>query len=129
MTTVLVFGTFDRLHQGHRRFLEAARARGDRLVALVSRDQFVRSFKHKEPVEPEQVRRRRLIRRGLVDEAYLSDGQPGTYQALTRVAPDLICLGYDQQLLKQSLQDWLASRSLSTPIEILEHFPVEAKRS
>jgi cytidyltransferase-like protein len=124
MTTVLVFGTFDRLHEGHVRFLAAARSWGDRLVALVSRDQFVRSFKNKEPIHSEEERRRRLVERRLVDEAFLSDLQPGSYESVKRIAPDVVCLGYDQELLSRSLATWLAANSLRIPIQVIEHFPV-----
>jgi len=120
----VVFGTFDRLHEGHVRFLGEARRRGDRLVALVSRDEFVRAFKSKQPVNPEQHRRRRLTELGLVDEALLSDPVPGTFEILRRLAPDLVCLGYDQDQLQESLEDWLKASSLDIPILRLPRFPV-----
>ena len=42
---VLVFGTFDLLHQGHRYFLTQARRFGDTLIAVVARDEFVEERK------------------------------------------------------------------------------------
>jgi FAD synthetase len=125
MTTVLVFGTFDRLHEGHLRFLSAARAHGDRLVVLVSRDQFVRGFKKKEPAFPEELRRRRLVERGLADEAYLSDPVPGSYEMVKSIRPDLICLGHDQERLRESLYDWMADGRSTIPIRVIDFFPVE----
>jgi cytidyltransferase-like protein len=125
MTTVLVFGTFDRLHEGHLRFLSAARSQGDRLVALVSRDEFVRGFKNKKPLYPQELRRRRLVERSLVDEAYLSDALPGSYGMVRRIAPELICLGFDQRRLNDSLSTWLAAEHLGIPIRVIEYFPVE----
>ena len=124
MITVLVFGTFDRLHKGHVRFLGEARRYGDRLVALVSRDEFVRAFKGKEPRYPQDERCRRLVARGLVDEACLSDPVPGSYESVLRVDPEVICLGYDQDRLRESLAQWLAGGSLDVRVEVLEYFPV-----
>jgi FAD synthetase len=121
--TVLVFGTFDRLHPGHLRFLAAARERGDRLVASVSRDEFVRVVKRKTPLHPQGERVRRLLDGGLVDEARLSDSVPESYTILNQVRPDLICLGYDQRRLRRSLVRWMKRRGARIALEVLPHFP------
>ena len=127
MSTVLVFGTFDLLHEGHERFLAEAGRRGDRLVALVARDDFVRLFKGKPARHSEEERRSRLVERGLVDAAQLSDPVPGTYEAVLRLAPDLICLGYDQERLRDSLETWMAAGGREIPIQVLPHFPVPGR--
>ena len=72
MSAVVVFGTFDRLHEGHLRFL--------------------------------------------------GDPVPGTFEILRRLAPDLICLGYDQDQLHESLEAWLTRSSLDIPIVRLPGF-------
>ena len=41
----MVFGTFDVIHPGHRFFLEQAALKGDRLVAVIARDEFVNKIK------------------------------------------------------------------------------------
>jgi FAD synthetase len=128
VTKVLVFGTFDRLHEGHVRFLSEARSFGDRIVALVARDEFVRAAKSKEPLHSERERCRRLLERGLVEEALLSDQEPGTYRAVRAAAPDVICLGYDQARLKESLERWMAAESLAIPLRVLPRFPVSHER-
>lgn len=43
MTTILTYGTFDFLHQGHLNILQNARALGDRLIVGLSTDKFNRS--------------------------------------------------------------------------------------
>ena len=54
--TVLVFGTFDGLHEGHQFFLKKARALGDRLVVVVARDVSVIALKGRSARLHEQER-------------------------------------------------------------------------
>lgn len=107
MKTVLVFGTFDILHPGHRWFLSQAASRGDRIIAVVSRDRFVLEWKGKAPSSDERTRRSAIIESGLVDDAVLSDPAQGSYDVLKRIAPDIICLGHDQSALKDDLEAFL----------------------
>ena len=93
---VLVFGTFDGLHPGHRFLLNGAEKRGD-LFVVVARDANVERIKGRPPAQPEHERQR------AVHEAYPSAriilGDPHDFLVPVReVAPDLILLGYDQQL-------------------------------
>lgn len=122
MRTVLVFGTFDVIHPGHRFFLNQARKRGDRLVAAIARDAFVARFKGKRPVHDENERLRHVLDTGLVDEALLSDEEPGTYGVVQRARPDVICLGHDQEALRANLAAWLAARGAQLEVETLEAF-------
>jgi FAD synthetase len=105
--TVLVFGTFDALHGGHRYFLRWAKSLGDRLVVSLARDDFVRSFKGKIPRYDENERRLRLEDSGLADAVCLSDPVPGSYDILVKTRPDIVCLGYDQDALAENLRSWL----------------------
>jgi FAD synthetase len=123
LKTVLVFGTFDSLHTGHLYFLSQARRRGKRLVVSVARDQFVSSVKGKTPEHGERSRIGRLRESGLADEVYLSDPVPGSYGILRKVRPDLICLGYDQEALEESLRSWLERRRWLIPLVRLERKP------
>lgn len=120
MRTVLVFGTFDVIHPGHRFFLKQARARGDRLVAAIARDAFVARFKGKRPVHDENERLEHVLATGLVDEASLSDARPGTYGVITRVRPDVICLGHDQEALRENLLAWLRAHAVKAEVETLD---------
>ena len=110
MRTVLVFGTFDILHRGHRWFLAQAASRGEHLIAVVSRDRFVLEWKGRTPAADERTRRDALIESGLVDEAVFADPDEGSYGVLQRAAPDLICLGHDQSALKDDLEAFLDRR-------------------
>jgi cytidyltransferase-like protein len=121
--TAMVFGTFDTLHSGHRYFLQQAKKRADRVVVSLSRDDFIRSVKGRQPEQTENERASRLRECGLVDEVHLSDLDPGSYELLEKVRPDLICLGYDQDLLQKSLRDWLAVKCWRLPLVRLPRKP------
>jgi len=107
MKTVLVFGTFDIIHPGHQWFLRKASAFGDRLIAVVSRDRFVRDWKGKSTIRDEVSRMRELEKSGLVDRAVLSDPEIRTYGIVEELKPDVICLGHDQNALHDDLVNWL----------------------
>lgn len=101
--TVLVFGTFDVIHSGHKWFLKKAARLGDRLVAVVSRDDFVQEWKGRNPLMNENARMNALKSSGLVDEVVLSDQEIRTYGILEKIKPDIICLGHDQKSLMEDL--------------------------
>ena len=67
-TIVLAGGCFDILHQGHLRFLEAAKKHGDILIIALESDENVKRLKGQErPINKESLRAKNLIRTGFVD--------------------------------------------------------------
>lgn len=104
MKTVLIFGVFDGVHEGHRMFIRDAKLQGDVLVALVARDTVVESLKGKKPLHDEATRIEELLEVPEVDRAYLGDLQEGSYAMLKEVNPDILYLGYDQQALDSDLR-------------------------
>lgn len=106
---VMVFGVFDRLHEGHRDFLRQARAQGDELVAVVARDSAVRILKGKSPHENEETRRKKVSEDVHVFLAILGDETLGSYGVIAQYEPDIICLGYDQEGLKRDLEMRMAT--------------------
>ncbi|RLW70043.1 MAG: hypothetical protein B6D68_01325 [spirochete symbiont of Stewartia floridana] len=107
MKSILVFGTFDALHPGHRWFLRHAAALGGRLTAVVARDCFVKSWKGQYPVFTEQARMSALRNSGLADQVLLADERIRTYEVLRKIKPDIICLGHDQQALYEDIKSHL----------------------
>jgi rfaE bifunctional protein nucleotidyltransferase chain/domain len=74
LTVVLVNGAFDVLHVGHLRYLAAARALGDRLVAAVNSDHSVRASKGElRPIIPESERIEILSHLWMIDRICLFD--------------------------------------------------------
>lgn len=119
---VLVFGTFDLLHPGHRFLLAEAAKRGE-LFAVVARDATVERLKGRAPVDDERTRMANV--RGAVANATVMLGDPSDFLAPVRaVAPDLILLGYDQQLPPGITED-----ALRCAMERLPAFEPETYKS
>lgn len=108
----MVFGVFDRLHEGHRAFLAAARKQGSELIAVVARDSFARDFKKKNPVWRENKRLAAVREFPAVDRAELGDEIAGSYGVLKKFKPDAIMLGYDQTALGRDLRKHMRTRSV-----------------
>ncbi len=129
MKTVLVFGTFDVIHPGHVSFLKQARSQGDRLVASIARDDFVKRIKGRKPMHGEEERLSHILEIGLVDEAYLSDPVTGTYSLVKRLKPDVVCFGHDQGALRKNMMDWLGKNCVSLETVTLSPYRPEMYKS
>lgn len=130
MKRVLVFGTFDSLHPGHLSFLKQAKRNGSWLIASVARDTYVRKHKNREPIHHEGERLAELLASGRVNEAHYSDESVGSYTIIDRAKPDLICLGHDQNRLREHLVEWLAANKRDIPILVMKpHHPERFKSS
>ncbi len=112
MKTVLVFGTFDGLHNGHRFFLREARSRGDYLVVVVAPDRAVQELKSREPRAPHEVRRAAILSENLADDAVIGDEEQDAWKVLNRYKPALICIGHDQDALAKALADFIKKERL-----------------
>lgn len=130
MKRVLVFGTFDIFHEGHRDFFRQARKYGDFLCAVVARDATVVEVKGIPPQNDEQIRLATLKNSGLVDEVMLGN-LDDKYEAIKKYAPDVICLGYDQKFFIDNLRDSLLKMGLDkTEIKKLKpYYPKKYKSS
>ena len=128
MRTVLVFGVFDGIHEGHRALFQQARTHGDRLVAVTTHDHVVRQLKGRPPVRPAEVRRAELAAEPDVDEAVLGDPEVGAWTVLDHQRPDVIALGYDQQAVRVDLERYLAEHDLADTVEIRVMQPFEPHR-
>lgn len=95
MIKVIVFGSFDPLHEGHKNLFMQAKALGDYLVVVVASDEKIRLRKNREPRVHEQSRLEQIRADQNVDEVCVSD-KNDNYTILTKIKPDLIALGYDQ---------------------------------
>lgn len=118
----MIFGTFDRLHPGHRFLLEEAGKRGE-LGVVVARDHNVERIKGRRPQQPERERA------AAIGAAYPSAavimGDPGDFLAPVRAfRPDRILLGYDQEL-----PPGVAMDDLGAPVERIAAFRPEEYKS
>ncbi|HEY9584100.1 MAG TPA: adenylyltransferase/cytidyltransferase family protein [Candidatus Paceibacterota bacterium] len=100
---VLVFGTFDGIHDGHRFFLREAKKHGDELVVVVAKDGTVKKLKGSLPKIPLPNRIKTLEDESLADRVISGDENIGSWKIVKREAPNVICLGYDQKELAVKL--------------------------
>lgn len=110
----LVFGVFDGLHEGHRHFLNDAKARCDELVVVLARDEIVRLLKNRSPENGLDARTEALS--SFDPELHVIPGDTvlGSWGVLERERPDIIFLGYDQSAIAAELKRLdIAIQSLS----------------
>ena len=128
MKKVLVFGTFDIFHPGHDFFLKKAKSYGNELYIVVSRDSTVKEVKSRLPVNTENKRVEVLNTLSYVNNVRL--GYKGDkYKIIEEIRPDLICLGYDQNVFTQNLEEELLKRGLKVKIIRIEAFKPEIYKS
>lgn len=107
LTRVLATGTFDLLHPGHLYFLEQAKALGDELYVIISRDVNVN---HKPlPILPENQRLEMVAALKPVDAALLGS-LTDYFEPLADICPDIIVLGFDQKFGEKELEKALHAK-------------------
>lgn len=104
--TVMAFGTFDIIHPGHIFYLTQAKKLGRRLIVVIARDMTVKKLKGKLPLFDEKERRSIVAALRVVDSAVLGD-KIHHCRIIEKLRPDIICLGYDQDISKQKLAEQL----------------------
>ena len=112
---VMVFGTFDLLHEGHRFVLREAMKRGD-VIVIVAQDRNVERIKGRTSVQNQAVRMATIQAEFPTLHVYPGDSTD-FLKPLRTHTPDLILLGYDQRL-----PPGVEERHLPCPIERLPAF-------
>ncbi|MBI3036005.1 FAD synthase [Candidatus Woesearchaeota archaeon] len=115
MKTVMCAGTFDTIHPGHLFYLSEAKKYGDKLVVVVARDETSETFKGKKPKHNEKERIEAVRMLKIVDEAVLGN-KGNIFDIIEKIKPDAICLGYDQKVQKQELEDELGKRGVKAEV-------------
>lgn len=93
---VMVFGTFDLLHDGHRFLIREAQRMG-RVTIVVARSTNVKKVKGFDPNEDDAARMMNL--RTAFPQADVILGDPANFLTpIQSLKPDLLLLGYDQRL-------------------------------
>lgn len=101
--TVVIFGVFDGIHDGHSSFIKEAKKQGNHLVAILARDEIVKELKNKLPKYSEIERINALLENEDIDLVLLGDLKIKTFNILKEVKPSVVYLGYDQQALFENL--------------------------
>ena len=115
MKTVMCAGTFDIIHPGHLYYLSEAKKYGGKLIVVVARDETSRTFKGKKPIHNEKERLEAVRMLKIVDKAVLGK-QGNIFDIIEEIKPDVICLGYDQNVQKQQLEDELRKRGIKADV-------------
>jgi FAD synthetase len=118
MTRIMVFGTFDMIHEGHEDLFRQARELADEpyLIVSIATDANVERIKGKKPRHGQADRREAVAAHPLVDEVVIGD-EAGYIDHILAQKPDIIALGYDQTgEYVENLQKDLAQRGLSTKV-------------
>ena len=97
-TRIMVFGTFDMLHEGHVDFFRQARslAESSYLIVSVARGSAAGRVKGAVPQHSEHERLALVSSHSLVDLVVLGD-EEGYIEHIRANRPDIIALGYDQE--------------------------------
>jgi D-glycero-beta-D-manno-heptose 1-phosphate adenylyltransferase len=96
VTVVFTNGVFDILHPGHVRYLQAARALGDKLVVAINSDRSVRELGKApgRPINSEKERAEVLRALACVDEVVIFD-EPDPHAIISKIQPDILVKGAD----------------------------------
>ncbi len=115
MTKILVFGTFDGLHEGHLNFFKQAKKYGNRLMAVIARDLTVKKVKKRYCYKSERKRLNDVMATGLISKAFLGH-LDDPYRRISEIKPDIICLGYDQKIFTDKLKKEIKKRNLKIKV-------------
>lgn len=93
--TVFTNGCFDILHVGHVRYLNQAKALGDKLIVGLNSDASVRGLKGSlRPVVNQDQRKEMLLGLKAVDEVYIFDEET-PWNLINKLQPDILVKGGD----------------------------------
>ncbi len=120
---VLAAGKFDILHLGHVAYLEQARelaGEDGELVVVIARDETILHERGAPPVFPQEQRRRLVESLRVVSRAVIGYPTRDHSQIVEKERPDIIALGYDQEVNVEQLQNQIQQRGLDVKIVRLE---------
>jgi len=128
MKKVLVFGSFDLIHKGHRYFFREAKKLGDKLIVVVARDSTIREFKKHEPKFSESERFDHVKGTGIPDEVILGYKE-NKWRIIEEINPDVIALGYDQNSYTKGLKKRMKEKGMNVKIVRLKSYKPKKYKS
>lgn len=125
---VLTFGTFDIFHKGHEFYLSEAKKLGDKLYVIIARDSTVEKVKGVIPRNNQEKRLRIISEFEPVDDVFLGRTND-KYGLIEEINPDVICLGYDQFIFTEKLEQELKKRRIDSEIVRIGSFEPDTYKS
>jgi len=123
MVRVMVFGTFDGLHQGHLNFFKQARnlSKNSYLIVSVARDKNVKKIKGILPYLNEK-KRLALVKKCKCANKVILSGIKNHIPHILKESPNIIALGYDQKDYIKNLKKDLKNKGLLVKIVRLKPY-------
>ena len=106
MKKVITYGTFDCLHEGHRRLLERAKALGDWLIVGVTSDDYDRTRGKINAAQPLLERVEAVKGLGLADEIIVEEYEGQKIDDIRRLGVDVFTVGSDWVGKFDYLREW-----------------------
>lgn len=122
MKKVMVFGVFDGIHEGHKAFLKEATTFGEYLIAVVAQNHIVLHLKGRLPQIDIGERLAHLEAEDNVDEVVIGDKELSSWEVIKKYQPDVIALGYDQEILREDLEKHVGDFGYVPEIVVLSGF-------
>lgn len=116
---VLAGGVFDIIHPGHIYTLNAAKALGDVLVVVIATGNTAVKMKKRLPLHSEE-QRQELISSLLMVDLCLVGSEGDIFKTVSKVRPDIIALGYDQQHQEKFIVDGCKNLGLNVRVARLQ---------
>lgn len=126
---VIASGVFDLLHLGHVKFLEEAKRAGGsnaQLIVIIARDNTVERIKHQKPIMSENQRRALVESLKVVDIAVLGFENMDIDEVVTKIQPNFIALGHDQEKMAQDVEAYLKTHKSSVQLVRIGKFEADA---
>jgi FAD synthetase len=122
-TKIMIFGTFDGLHQGHLNFFKQARKLSTNpfLIASIARDFNVKRIKGVQPMFSQRKRMSLVKKIDTIDKVILG-GKDKYLPHILKERPNIIALGYDQKFYVKNLKKDLKKLGLSVQIHRLRPY-------
>jgi len=128
----MVFGTFDNLHPGHLDYFKQAAVFGEKLIIVVARDKNVLKIKGRAPQEDEKERlfKARVALKYLeINGRAILGGLRDKWGIVRKFKPEIICLGYDQEVNLKALKGVIAEERFFCKIKRLKAYHPEKYKS
>lgn len=125
-TRIMVFGTFDMIHSGHRNFFNQARKLAKRpyLIVSIARDKNVLRIKGSLPRFSQYERLQLVQSVPDVDEAVIG-GYRDHLPHILKARPEIIAIGYDQVAYVKGLRQQLRDHGLTVKVVRLKPYKVD----